>query len=186
MLTFTKATSTSDLEGILLLQKKNLAQGLSSEEIQSQGFVTVNHTFDQLKNLNDIEKHVIAKDGDQVVGYALAMTQQSKSEIPILLPMFEVFDKIIFSGKEISSYNYMVVGQVCVDKAYRGHGIFDQNYGAYKKYYQDNYDFAITEIASTNTRSLQAHRRIGFKEINSYFAPDKTEWIVVVWDWRNN
>ncbi len=99
MLTFTKATSTNDLEGILFLQKRNLAQGLPPEEIQSQGFVTVNHSFDQLKKLNDIERHVIAKDGDKVVGYVLAMTQASKSDIPILIPMFDVFNNITFNKK---------------------------------------------------------------------------------------
>ena len=185
MLTFTKATSTIDLEGILHLQKKNLAEGLSSEEIQSQGFVTVNHSFDQLKKLNDIEKHVIAKDGDKVVGYVLAMTQASNSDIPILVPMFDVFNNIIFNGKKVNDYHYIVVGQVCVDKAYRGQGIFDKTYATYKEFYKNKYDFAITEIATTNTRSLQAHKRIGFQVINSYIDPDKTEWDVVVWDWLN-
>ncbi|MBI3482126.1 MAG: GNAT family N-acetyltransferase [Bacteroidetes bacterium] len=155
---------------------------MSPDEIQSQGFVTVNHTLEQLKKLNDFEKHVIAKEHDKVVGYVLAMTQQSKSDIPILFPMFDSFDKMNFNGQKINEYHYIVVGQVCVDKAFRGQGIFDKCYDAYKEYYKDRYDFAITEIAATNTRSLQAHRRIGFKEINSYF--DKTEWIVVVWDWK--
>jgi hypothetical protein len=184
MVTFGKATSISDLEGILHLQKRNLAQGLSIEEIQSQGFVTVDHTFDQLKKLNSIENHIIAKDGDSIVGYVLAMTQQSKSDIPILIPMFDIFNDIIFNGKKVSDYHYIVVGQVCVDKAYRGQGIFDKDYFTYRDFYKDKYDFAITEIATTNTRSLQAHKRIGFKVINSYIAPDKTEWEVVVWDWK--
>ena len=184
MLTFCTADLRTDLEGILTLQKTNLAQGLSAGEIQSQGFVTVDHTINQLKKLNDIEKHVIAKDDEKVIAYVLAMTQRSKHDIPILLPMFDTFDKIIYVGKKINEYHYIVVGQVCVDKTFRGKGIFDKCYSAYWEYYKDKYDFAITEIAATNTRSLQAHRRIGFKEINSYFAPDKTEWIVVVWDWK--
>ena len=79
----------------------------------------------------------------------------------------------------------MVVGQVCVDKQYRGQGIFDQVYVTYKNYYLNKYDFAITEIANTNIRSLNAQKRIGFKEIHSYLAPDNTEWVVVVWDWKN-
>jgi GNAT superfamily N-acetyltransferase len=183
MVTCTTANSKTDLNGILSLQKANLVRGLSPEEIQSQGFVTVDHTYDQLKRLNDFEKHIIAKDADKVVGYVLAMTQKSKHDIPILVPMFEAFDKIVFNGKRVSDWNYIIIGQVCVDKDYRGRGIFDQCYAAYKKFYQDKYDFAITEIATTNTRSLQAHKRIGFKEINSYLAPDKTDWVVVAWDW---
>ncbi len=183
MPTFGTANSKSDLDGILSLQKANHVQSLSASEIQSQGFVTVNHSYEQLKNLNDIEKHVIAKAEDRIIGYVLAMTQRSRYDIPILLPMFDAFDKIIYKGKKISEYHYIVVGQVCIDKIFRGTGVFNKCYSAYKECYQDRYDFAITEIAARNTRSLQAHRRIGFKEINSYSAPDKTEWIVVIWDW---
>ena len=184
MISYSTSNTKDALEGILKLQQSNLAKGLSVDEIQSQGFVTVQHSYDVLKRINDIEKHVIAKDNDAVAGYALAMTKQSRFDIPVLIPMFDVFDKIVFKEKIISDVNYIVVGQVCVGKAYRGQGIFDDCYAAYKKFYSSKYDLAITEIASTNLRSLNAHKRIGFREISSYTDPENTEWIVVVWDWN--
>ena len=52
MISYTKSNSTTDLEGILGLQKSNLVKVLTSQEMQSQGFVTVDHTFEQLKKLN--------------------------------------------------------------------------------------------------------------------------------------
>ena len=185
MITYTTANSINDLEGILDLQKRNLAGSLTKDEIQSQGFVTVDHSYDQLEKLNDQEKHVIAKDDEKVIGYLLAMTKRSRFDIPVLIPMFELFDTVSYNGKKISEYNYLVVGQVCVDKAWRGKSILDQCYAAYRQHYSIKYDFAITEIAATNLRSLKAHRRIGFKEINTYRSPDKTEWIVVLWDWKD-
>ena len=112
------------------------------------------------------------------------MTKQSKFDIPVLAPMFNIFDTILFKGKIVSAYNYMLIGQVCIDKNYRGQGIFDNCYSVYRKYYCDKYDFAITEIASTNFRSRKAHKRIGFEELHSYLSPDKTEWIVVIWGWK--
>jgi ribosomal protein S18 acetylase RimI-like enzyme len=184
MIIYTTANTKNDLEGILHLQKINLARNLSQDEIQSQGFVTVDHTYDQLKKLNDHEKHIIAKDGHKVIGYLLAMTKASKLDISILLPLFDMFDRVSYNHKKISEYNYMVVGQVCIDKAYRGQGILDDCYAFYKKHYSAKYDFAITEIASANSRSLNAHKRIGFKEINVYISPHKTEWSVVIWDWK--
>ena len=186
MITYTTVNSKSDLEGILKIQKSNLSQNLNSDEIQSQGFVTVDHTYDLLKKLNDHEKHIIAKDRDKVIGYVLAMTKHSKFDIPILFPMFDVFDAVLYKGKKISDYNYILVGQVCIDKEYRGQGVFDDCYTAYRKFYEDKYDFAITEIANTNSRSLNAHKRIGFEEAYSYFGPDETEWIIVLWDWKNS
>ncbi len=185
MITYTTSNTKDELEGILKLQKENLAQGLTVDEMQSQGFVTVNHTYDVLKKMNDLEKHVIAKDDETVIGYCLAMTKQSKSAVPVLVPMFDVLDQIIYKDNVISSVDYILVGQVCVDKAYRGQGIFDNCYAAYKEYYSSKYDLAITSIASSNTRSLQAHKRVGFQKIHSFIDPANTEWIVVLWDWKN-
>ena len=183
MIIYTTANSKNDLEGILNLQKRNLPPTLTNDEIQSQGFVTVDHSYDQLKKLNDREKHIIAKENDKVIGYLLAMTKQSRSDIPILVPMFELFETIFYRDKKISDYNYLVVGQVCIDKAWRGLGVLDHCYAAYKEHYRPKYDFAITEIACNNVRSLKAHKRIGFKEISTYVS-DNTNWSVVLWDWE--
>ena len=184
MILYTTAASKNDLKGILNLQKRNLARGLTKDEIQSQGFVTVDHSFEQLEVLNNYEKHVIAKDNEKLIGYLLAMTKRSRLDIAVLVPMFELFDTLPYNGKLVSEYNYLVVGQVCIDKAYRGQGILDHCYETYRQHYGSKYDFAITEIAATNSRSLKAHERVGFKKINTYVSPDQTEWSVVLWDWK--
>ncbi len=185
MIEYTRAITNEDLLGILALQKANLSDALTKEEIESQGFVTVNHSYEELKNLNDIEKHLIAKEEDKVIAYLLAMTERSKYDLPVLIPMFDMFESILYADKLIASCNYIVVGQVCVDKRYRGQGILDQCYAVYKDHFSNKYDFAITEIASTNLRSLNAHIRIGFKEIHRYPANDQMEWSIVLWDWEN-
>jgi L-amino acid N-acyltransferase YncA len=183
MIIYTTANSKNDLEGILHLQKANLPASLTPPEIESQGFVTVDHSYEQLEKLNEVEKHIIAKDDDRVIGYLLAMTEQSKHEISVLIPMFNAFDAIFYKEKKIAEYNYIVVGQVCIDKSYRGQGILDDCYNTYKKIYEQKYDFAITEIDATNSRSLNAHERIGFKKIHSYPGLYNEAWIVVIWDW---
>ncbi len=111
------------------------------------------------------------------------MTEKSKYDLPVLIPMFELFKSIEFEQKKISSYNYLVVGQVCVDKEYRGTGIIAQCYASYKNYYSNKYDFAVTEIAATNLRSLNAHKRVGFKEIYRYHSEKQIQWVIVLWDW---
>ena len=181
---FTTSQTDQDLTQILDLQKKNLTQSLSQEEISREGFVTVNHSVEVLKKMNSHEQSVIAKENDEVIAYLLAMTQQSKYDIPILVPMFEVFGGIIYREKKISEYNYLVVGQVCVAKEFRGKGILDECYKEYKKRFEKKYDFAITEIAQHNLRSLNAHKRIGFKTIHQYQDPSGTDWDIVVWDWK--
>jgi hypothetical protein len=181
---YTTSTTKEDLTGILDLQKANLLSVLTKEETLTQGFVTVIHSYGQLEKLNSIEQHIIAKQGNTIIAYVLAMTEHSKSDIPILIPMFNLFDKLFLNGRPISGYNYLLVGQACVDKKYRGQGILDHCYAAYKKKFAGKYDFAITEIASANVRSRNAHKRIGFKEIHRYYSNDKTEWCIVLWNWK--
>lgn len=183
MITYTTAKTKNELEQILILQQQNLALGLTAQEIAAQGFVTVSHSFDDLNKMNELEAHVIAKDNDRVIAYLLAMTVRSRFDIPVLVPMFELFDAVTYGQKTIADYNYMVVGQVCVAAGYRGQGIFDACYAAYKSYYKGRYDFAITEIATRNQRSLNAHKRVGFETIYTYVAPDGEEWNIVVWKW---
>lgn len=183
MITYSRAETEKDLKGILSLQQSNLAKNLSGPEIQSQGFVTVCHSYADLWKLNCIEPHIIAKENGTVIGYLLAMTTLSKFDIPVLVPMFTLFDAISYQDQLIASYNYVVVGQVCVDKQYRGQGILDDCYSFYRNQFKQKYDFAITEIAASNLRSLKAHQRVGFSVIYDYVGPEKTAWKIVCWDW---
>lgn len=184
MITYTTSKTEKELSQILELQKNNLPQNLTADEMKSQGFVTVAHSLEDLQKLNNQEQHLVMKDGDTIVGYLLAMTKYSRNDIPVLIPMFNVFDKLAYKNKLIAEYNYIVVGQVCIDKNYRGMGLLDQSYAAYKLFFKEKYNFAITEIATTNTRSIQAHARIGFLEIYRYTDEKNIEWSIVIWDWK--
>jgi ribosomal protein S18 acetylase RimI-like enzyme len=179
---YTAAVSDLELQGILSLQKENLQQHLDSLD---QGFVMVCHQLADLQKMNAIAPHIICKSADKVVAYVLAMTKACKEDIPVLFPMFEQFDQLPYKGRMISAYDYMVVGQICVGKEYRGLGIFDGLYSEYKKRYQEKYPFAITEVATRNLRSMRAHERVGFKVVDRYLAPDGEEWAIVLWDWNS-
>lgn len=176
---------TSDTEeellGILKLQKANHAASLTSI---ADGFVTVSHRLEDLEKMNAIAPHIIAKDGQKVVAYILAMTPECKEDIPVLKPMFEQFDQILYKGSKVSEYQYIVIGQVCVDKDYRGMGILDLAYAFYKETHEGNFRFAITEIATRNQRSIRAHQRIGFKVIHQFTDALPEDWSIVLWDWE--
>jgi predicted GNAT superfamily acetyltransferase len=183
MITYTTSKTSNELEQILELQKQNLATGLTAEQIASQGFVTVSHSFQDLLTMNAIEEHVIAKDNERVIAYLLAMTVRSRFDIPKLLPLFEKFEQVEYQNKKVADWQYIVVGQVCVAAGYRGKGILDACYAAYKNNFKDRYDFAITEINTRNQRSINAHKRIGFETIHEYVAPDGEGWNIVLWRW---
>lgn len=182
-LIFTKATD-EDLPGILSLQAKNLKQNLSPDEVASQGIVTVVHDMELIRRLNDHEQHIIAKDGDKVVGYTLAMTREARNEIPVLVSLFDQLDTLPVGDRMLSDHPFIMVGQACVDKAYRGQAVLDRCYAAYREAYQGKYEMAVTDIVSTNLRSRKAHQRIGFREVKSFTDSEGTEWVIVVWVWR--
>ena len=182
MLTLVQSKSTEDLQGIIDLQKANLSTLISEDEKANQGFVFVQHSLEDLKKLNDIEAHIVALDGNIIAAYILAMTKDSRADIPQLVPMFRQFDEIMFNGRKVSEYNYIAVGQVCIGKSYRGEGLFDKCYAKYREAFENKYDFAITEISTSNHRSMRAHFRVGFEVIHT-FHDGVDEWNIVIWDW---
>lgn len=183
MIEIKSAESNSELQGILDLQWENHLSTVSDLEKNEQGFVTVRHTLEQLQLMNSIAPHVIAKENEQVVGYILAMTKASKDLVPVLVPMFQQFDQLNYQHQKVSAYDYMVIGQICIGKAQRGKGLFDRMYEAYQQSFSLSYDFAITEIAKSNFRSLSAHKRVGFEVIHE-FEDETQEWAIVAWDWK--
>ena len=175
----TTAASDKDIQGILNLQKQNLPRNISVDEAASQGFVTVDHDFDTLKDMNQDHPHIIAKDQDQVVAYALVMLRKFSSRIPVLVPMFNRIEKLQYRGQMISPEQYFIMGQVCVDKPYRSLGVFAALYTHMREQMKAHFKYIITEIADTNKRSLRAHEKVGFTTIETYTS-DGTVWHIVL------
>jgi len=182
-LVYTRVSSDSELNDILQLQKENLPVNLSENEIKNQGFLTVSHNLQILKILDEIEPAIIGKNENGVVAYILAMTENSKEQLPILEEMFCKFKEVRYLNEPISTYNYVVVGQVCVAKQYRGKGVFENCYHLYKNSFKASYDFAVTLISSRNTRSLNAHTKLGFEIVHNYTSPDGEKWNIAILAW---
>lgn len=173
------------LNQILALQAINLIAAISQEEKNEQGFVTVKHDLETLAQMNDPFPHVIALDGDRVVGYCLVMLQSMRDRVQILKSMFDQIDNQHIDGVSLREINYLVMGQVCIDKDYRGQGVFHHMYDHMKSVMSPTFDMIITEISSHNTRSIRAHEKQGFKTLHKFDDPvDAHPWEIVYWDWR--
>ena len=178
---YSTAKTTDELDRILSLQQENLRHKKDAEEEREQGFVTVQHEFELLSMMNQITPHIIAKDGEKVIGYALAMPAHFRNEIPVLLSMFELLDNLMVNGKKLGTENFIVMGQICIEKSYRGKGIFQGLYSNYFELYKPKFKFIITEVAERNIRSLQAHLKVGFKEVHRYDEPGYETWVVLIY-----
>ncbi|MEQ3498979.1 GNAT family N-acetyltransferase [Tenacibaculum sp. SSH1-16] len=173
MIEFTTASNQTELLQILKLQQQNLPGNLSEIDKKEQGFVTVHHDLELLQKMNDVHPHIIAKSNGLVVGYALSMSKIFRNDIPILIPMFDEIDTTSEGAKP-----YILMGQVCIDKHYRGKGIFRGLYTKMKEEFSEIYDSIITEIDKKNTRSINAHKAIGFRTLKTYTSNDQ-DWKIV-------
>ena len=178
MIQYKRASNTKELDQIIALQQQNLNQNVSTEDKNNEGFLSVQHDLEILTKMNDDCPHIIAKSNDLVVGYALCMHKKFANNIEVLKPMFmqieSAFEKNI---------NYVTMGQICIDKAFRRQGIFKGLYEFMKNELTSKFDMVITEVDSTNLRSLNAHKAVGFKSVKSYKAGLQT-WVLVYWNWK--
>ncbi len=178
-ITYRAATGDNDLQAIMQLQKINLPAKITAEELKEQGFVTVDHDMETLRDMNTPFGHSTAWDGNTLAGYALVMETRFRDRIPILFPMFELLDGVACQGKPLQEWAYFVMGQVCVAKPYRGSGVFAGLYRDMQERLSGDFDFIITEISTRNPRSIRAHEKVGFQNIHEYTDPWGEHWVVV-------
>jgi GNAT superfamily N-acetyltransferase len=175
------ATTNQHFVEILALQKENLYSSISLEQQQQQGFVFAEHNLELLKKMAGYLPQVIATCNDQVIAYNLAMPVSMRSDLSSLIPMFNEFDRCSYHGKLLTSYNYMVGGQVCVHKNFRGQGLLSKLYHETRNRLPDGYQLCVTEISTRNVNSLKVHQKMGFEIIGTY-RDEKELWNVVAWE----
>jgi hypothetical protein len=175
----------AEIDSLLSLQKENLKTNLDTQTIDSQGYVSFVYNPTIINRMRDDEPQIIARADNQIVGYALVATISAMKTIEAAIPMLDMIEQLQFNGKPCKEQAYYIVGQVCVKAGYRGQGVLEAIYEGHKTNFEGKYDFAVTEIALDNGRSLAAHQRIGFKTIHQFFdSVNGKEWCVVAWDFK--
>jgi GNAT superfamily N-acetyltransferase len=168
----------SDLDGILALQRQNLAVNLPEEAAQRDGFVTVVHTRSVLERMHAEAPSIVARSGGRVVAYALTMPVSCRTFLPILEPMFAVLDALEYRGRPLREARFYVMGQICVAEGHRGQGLFEALYREHERAFAGRFDLLVTEVSCRNGRSLRAHEKCGFETLTRY--RDATdEWVVI-------
>ena len=185
MVSIKLAQEVSELEGILALQRRNLKRCLSEAEAEEQGFLIAEYDLDYLRQMQVQRPSVIAVDDGRVVGYALVVTREVRAGLPFISDLFDEIDRISYRGSLLAGTDYVVVGQLCVDKDYRGQGLVDRLYAFFRASLEERYQCGVTDIARANRRSLKAHQKVGFRVIHA-IEYDGMTWDVVLWDWSES
>jgi hypothetical protein len=181
MITYTRSTSEEELNQILRLQQCNLPNSVSEAAQNTEGFVTVQHDLQLLKAMQDTCPHILAKDGNTVVGYALSMHPDFGDSIAVLKPMFAEINSVKHSAStalRLTLERFIVMGQICIDKSYRKQGIFRNLYKTMRDHLLPPFLAIITEVDAKNDRSLKAHYAVGFEDLARYTAGGQ-EWVLI-------
>jgi hypothetical protein len=190
MIIYGTAQNDLDLEQILALQRANLSTSIrSQQEQQEEGFVTLQHDLDLLRDMNAAPfPHIVAKHNNNVVGYALVLEPKSfEARLPLLASMLRRLRTIDVDGRPLTESIYFIMGQICVEKKYRSrHGIFAGLYRTMKERMAAQFHYVVTLVAERNPRSLRAHQKVGFRDVLRYRDETGEDWVVVLWDWRRN
>jgi len=177
-------SSTDELIQIADLSRANLVSNVTAETKEREGFVTWYYPLEVLQRLHALIPSVIVKDQDIVAGYAIVLTRESVDVYPPLSAVVAHFSEIVYKGRPLLDHRLYVMGQVCVHPDYRGKGVFQLLYQFHRQQFSSIYDILVTEISTSNIRSLKAHHKTGFTIIDTY-RDEVDEWHVVAWDWSS-
>lgn len=178
-----RVTELSELKGIQQLQRINLKKNLTAAEIEKEGFVTAEYSLEFLQLMHKACPSIIAVDGGTVIGYALVALKSTGQHHELLADLFEKIDITVYKGNVLRYASYVVVGQLCVHKDYRGIGLAQKMYAHYKDCLSPEFDYCITDVDSTNPRSLKAHQRTGFQVIDRLHFNGQ-DFDLILWDWN--
>ncbi|MCU0334398.1 MAG: hypothetical protein MUF62_05015, partial [Chitinophagaceae bacterium] len=88
-----------------------------------------------------------------------------------------------YQQQKITRAQYVMVGQLCVAKGWRGHGLVAAMYQYFRQQYAQQFLYCCTDVSVQNERSLKAHHRCGFQDINTLQYGGEA-WRIVLWPWR--
>lgn len=176
-------STATEIQQIKRLQTQNLKANLDASVQEQQGFLTAAYTTSFLTKMNACHPAILAKVADQVVGYALVASPEIRGHHDLLDDLFDHCDEVIYNGTQLSDISYVVVGQLCVAKNFRGQGIVEGLYQQFRNTMEASYQCCITDVDRNNPRSLKAHLKSGF-EIVGELDYGGARWDLVLWNWN--
>jgi len=179
----TRVSSPSEIIGIRDLQALNLKHNITAEEAIDQGFLTAAFTLEYLEAMNATSPSFFEKDCEKVFGYGLVAKKEIRKGHDLVEGLFDAIDNSEYNGNLLRDVNYVVVGQLCVAKEYRGQDLVQKLYGHFRDCISKEFTYLVTDIAQANARSLKAHKKRGFQVINELMYGG-FKWDIVLWDWN--
>ena len=182
------------------LNLKNISSKYNIQLVEKNNFYLQNEEDEILKeiysNRNGMKIDILDKENffliyeikkivkkDKVVGYALAVSKKIGKQNELLNHLINEFDNQKYKDINLVNENYIVVGQLCLDKSIRGMGYVEKIYSKFKETYK-NYRYCLTAVDLENKRSSAMHQRCGFLRIGQLML-NENPGEIILWDLKN-
>jgi GNAT superfamily N-acetyltransferase len=157
----------ADFPAIRQINEANLFQNLSLEEAREFGFLTTHITYEFQRQLNKREPFITAKLDGGLIGYLVPLPNYFR-DMPEFMDVYSEDETYIFEGRPVVDYQFIRLGQVVVDKEFRGRGVLRALYEEMKRRYLEKYELVLVWISKYNSSSLLAHQKQGFLHLDEY------------------
>lgn len=170
-LTYRRA-QRQDFESMVKLQNENLATRLPEDEKQ-QGFLSGSFSQEQFSELNNDLAVIVcvdesSKPESSVVGFLCASSVAFNQPYKLPATMTARFSNVTYKDRLLSDYSAVVAGPVCVDRNYRGQGVFESMYDCLLQNVPKEYDLISVLVSTNNPRSIRAHEKVGLETIDTF------------------
>jgi hypothetical protein len=173
-----------DVPIILSLLRINLAKNLSEEE-KKGGFLYYEPMQEEMEKIINDTGVYLSMRGSELKGYFITMSKELALSIPFESELVTQADQMVYEDTLVKDYNYAVLAQICIAKAFRGGMTFNRLHLMTQSMLKEQgYEIGVGEIADTNSNSLAVHSYL--TDIGMYSATSGLKWHIMVADFRKD
>jgi len=150
-----------DINSILFLNQKYLLNNVPAKR-RCNGFIKIPYSFGQITNIINRGELVVAKNGDEIIGYYLIGSTCKSEALNYQKEAVIKFAKQNGADPKLIAYGL----QICIDEPFHKSGLFFKMTELLVNNAKMKYDYFLCSISDENTSSLAAHIKMGWKIID--------------------
>jgi hypothetical protein len=154
-----KLATIDNIDEVLCLHYRYQIDSINEED-KADGFITTAFTKAHLTRLIEVENGLfIACVNNKIIAYVMAASWDFWSQWPMFQFMIENLHDSLDREQHITKENSYQYGPVCVDKIFRGQGVFESIFNFSLQEMSKRYPIMVTFINKVNLRSYEAHTK---------------------------
>lgn len=167
-----------DYERIVELQNKNLFSRQQND--LASGFLSTQYTAAHFQQMNEAVGVVVCEHENNLIGYLGSCHIDFFRQFPVASAMIDKISTQRYQDLPLDFQQIVFANPVCIEKQYRGQGVYLELCKHLLPYYPKQYNKAITLVAVENQCSYTATSRLGFEVIDQFAAAGKFFYVMMI------